>query len=118
MKALQLYPGEVLIGQGPMAYWEYICYFNWRSNGGTIYVTNRRVCFHIYLNSGLDIDLNLSDIDGFEVGKRCFFVTEVTIYTNADESFSFTGFPVRKLQRWLTEAGVRRFQREKKRKWL
>lgn len=109
MYMLPLFPDEVLIGQGMMAYLEHvlgsICTV-WR---GIIYVTNRSVCYRISWIKHLKVELNLFDISGFEVGRH-WFTTKVTIYSKDGERFPFTGFPAKKLQRWLEQVGVRRLE--------
>ena len=88
-----------------MAYWESVLGRScdiWR---GIIFVTNQRVCFHISWTSHMEVELKLSEISGFIV-KKNLFATKVTIQGKAGEKFTFTGFPVKKLQNWLRQAGV------------
>ena len=47
MADIQLEPGETLIGQGMMAYWEPVLGSSCNVWRGTIFVTNKRVCFRI-----------------------------------------------------------------------
>ena len=53
----------------------------------------------------MEVELKLSEISGFIV-KKNLFATKVTIQGKAGEKFTFTGFPVKKLQNWLRQAGV------------
>ena len=99
MADIQLEPGESLIGQGMMAYWEPVLGGScdvWR---GTIFVTNKRVCFRISWTSHMEFEL--------KVGKH-LFATKVTIHSKAKEKFTVTGFPVKKLQGWLKQMGVQK----------
>lgn len=105
MSIIQLYPDEVLIGQGMMAYWEPVLGSACNVWRGTLFVTNRRVCFRISWTSHMEVELRLSEISGFSVGKH-LFATKVLIHSKAGKKFIFTGFPVKKLQTWLTKAGV------------
>ncbi len=105
MSTIQLYPNEVLIGQGMMAYWEPVLGSACNVWRGTLFVTNRRVCFRISWTSHMEVELRLSEISGFSVGKH-LFATKVLIHSKAGKKFTFTGFPVKKLQTWLTKAGV------------
>lgn len=107
MSTIQLLPNEALIGEGMMAYWEPVLGSACNVWRGTLFVTNRRVCFRISWTSHMEVELRLSDIFGFAVGKH-LFATKVIIHTKAGEKFTFTGFPVKKLQIWLTKAGVPR----------
>ena len=106
MTTLQLASNESLVGQGMVAYWEPVLGSScdvWR---GTIFVTNQRVCFSISWTNRLEFELKLSEIDGFAVGRH-LFATTVTIYSRAGKRFMMTGFPIKKLQGWLRQVGVR-----------
>lgn len=107
MANIQLRPGETLIGQGMMAYWEPVLGNSCETWRGTIFVTNQRVCFYISWLRHSEIELELAKIRGFTVGRHLFF-TKVTIHSKADERFTFTGFPVKKLQEWLRQVGIQR----------
>ena len=85
MADIQLKPGESLIGQGMMAYWEPVLGNSCNVWRGTIFVTNQRVCFRISLTSH-----------------------KVTIHSKSEEKFTVTGFPVKKLQDWLRQVGVQK----------
>ncbi len=102
MAKFQLEPGETLIGKGQMALHQRQ-FLNTKPFSGTIYVTDRRACFYISM-VGLEMDLPISDIKGFSVKKA--LLTSVTVYSRAGESYLFTGFPAKKLQDWLRQAGV------------
>lgn len=106
MANIKLNSGETLIGQGMMAYYEPVLGSSCNVWRGTIFVTNMRVCYRISWLSHMEIELRLPEIAGFSVGRH-LFATKVTIHSEAGEKFSFTGFPVKKLQDWLREAGVR-----------
>ena len=107
MAHISLNPGETLIGQGMMAYWEPIlgssCHV-WR---GTLYVTSRRVCYRISWLRHMEFELPLSEIRGFTVGTH-LFATKVTLHSKSGERFTVTGFPVKKLQGWLAQIGVQK----------
>ncbi len=103
MAKFQLDPGETLIGKGQMALHQKQ-FLNTKPFSGNIYVTNQRACFYISMVNDPEMDLPLSDIKGFSVKKSLF--TSVTIYSKAGVGYVFTGFPVKKLQDWLRQAGV------------
>lgn len=107
MTNIQLQSGEALIGQGMMAYWEPVLGNSCNVHRGTIFVTNQRVCFRISLIPCMEFELRISEISGFTVGKH-LFATKVTIHSKSGEKFTLTGFPVKKLQDWLRQMGVRK----------
>lgn len=72
---------------------------------GNIYVTNQRVCFYISMMGKPELDLPISGIKGFSVGKK-MLATAVTIHSQTGEGYVLTGFPAKKLQDWLRQAGV------------
>ena len=76
---------------------------------GTIYVTNRRICFHMSMSGTVLMDIPLPEVKGFSVG-RILFVTAVTIHSRAGEQFLLTGFPAKKLQNWLLQLGIPRLK--------
>ncbi|MEY8387571.1 hypothetical protein AALC17_09805 [Oscillospiraceae bacterium 38-13] len=104
MAKLDLNPGETIIGTGQMSLY--------RKQGltkkpfqGNIFVTNQRACFKISMVPNLEMDLPIGEIRGFSVGKMALF-TQVTIHSKSGETYPLTGFPVKKLQDWLRQAGV------------
>ena len=105
MANIQLQPGESMIGQGMMAYWEPVLGSSCNVWRGTIFVTNRRVCFQISWTTHMEVELRRSEIRGFAVGKH-LFATKVTIHSRSGEKYTFTGFPVKKLQGWLRSLGI------------
>ncbi len=105
MANIQLRIGELLIGQGMMAYWEPVPGNSCQTWRGTIFVTNQRVCFYISWLSHPEFELELAKIRGFTVGRHLFF-TKVTLHSRGGERFTLTGFPVKKLQKWLLQAGI------------
>ena len=102
MAKFELNPGETLIGKGQMALHQKQ-FLNTKPFSGNIYVTNQRACFYISM-VGMEMDLPISEIKGFSVKKA--LMTAVTIHSKAGESYVFTGFPSKKLQDWLRQAGV------------
>jgi len=104
MAKLSMNPGETMIGSGQVALHQKQ-FLGTKPFSGNIYVTNQRVCFYISMIGSPEVDLPLSEIRGFSVGKKALF-TAVTIHSQADEKYVFTGFPVKKLQDWLRQAGV------------
>lgn len=104
MAKLQLASGETIIGSGQVALHKKQ-FLNTKAFDGNIYVTNQRVCFQVRMISTMDMDLQLSEIKGFSVRKAMLFTT-VTIYNRTGERYMYTGFPVKKLQDWLRQAGV------------
>jgi len=104
MAKFQLAPGETMIGSGQMALHQKQ-FLNTKPFSGNIYVTDQRACFYISMVGSPEMDLPLSEIKGFSVGKKALF-TAVTIHSQAGESYVFTGFPVKKLPDWLRQAGV------------
>lgn len=107
MADIQLQPGESVVGQGMMAYWEPVLGSSCNVWRGTIFVTNQRVCFQISWTTHMEIELRRSEISGFTVGKH-LFATKVTIHSKSREKFTFTGFPAKKLQSWLRQMGVQK----------
>ena len=107
MDTIQLASGEMLIGQGMMAYWEPVLGNSCETWRGTIFVTNQRVCFYISWLSHPEFELELAKIKGFTVGRHLFF-TKVTLHSSAGEKLTFTGFPAKKLQEWLRQAGIQK----------
>ena len=105
MAKFQLNDNEAMIGSGQVALHQKQ-FLNTKPFSGNIYVTNQRACFYISMVGSAEMDLPLSEIKGFSVGKKALF-TAVTIHSMAGESYVFTGFPVKKLQDWLRQAGVR-----------
>lgn len=103
MAKFTLDPGETLIGKGMMSIHQKQ-FLNTKPFQGNIYVTDRRACFYISMVGSPEMDLPISDIKGFSVKKA--LVTAVTIHSKAGESYVFTGFPAKKLQDWLRQAGV------------
>jgi len=104
MAKFQLRPDETMIGSGQMAIHQRQ-FLNTKPFQGNIYVTNQRACFYISMVGSPEMDLPISEIKGFSVKKALF--TAVTIHSQAGENYVFTGFPVKKLQDWLRQAGVR-----------
>ena len=72
-------------------------------------VTDRqRACFKISMMLGaLDMDLPLENIKGYSVNGMALF-TQVTIHSRTGETYTFTGFPAKKLQGWLAHLGVQK----------
>lgn len=104
MAKFQLNAGEILIGSGQVALHKKQ-FLNTRAFAGYIYVTNQRACFQVRMIGKMDMNLPLSQIKGFSVKKTVLF-TRVTIYGWTDESYTFTGFPIKKLQDWLRQIGI------------
>ena len=105
MAKFQLNQNETMIGKGQLALHQKQ-FLNTKPFSGNIYVTNQRVCFYLSMIGSPEMDLPLSEIKGFSVGKKALF-TAVTIHGKAGENYVFTGFPVKKLQEWLRQAGVK-----------
>lgn len=108
MARFVLSSGETLIGRGPMSLkqkWG----LSWELYQGTIYVTTQRIRFHMSMLGTVLMDLPLSEVKGFSVG-RILFATAVTIHSQAGEQFTLTGFPAKKLQNWLLQLGIPRFE--------
>ena len=103
MAKFQLNPGETLIGKGQMALHQRQ-YLKTKPFSGNIYVTDQRASFYISMVGSPEMELPIADIKGFSVRKSLF--TSVTIHSRAGESYLFTGFPAKKLQDWLRQAGV------------
>ena len=107
MADIPLQPYESVVGQGMMAYWEPVLGSSCNVWRGTIFVTDQRVCFQISWTTHMEVELKRSEISGFTVGKH-LFATKVTIHSKSGEKFTFTGFPVKKLQGWLKQMGVQK----------
>ncbi len=103
MAKFQLAPGETMIGKGQVALHQKQ-FLNTKPFSGNIYVTDQRACFYISMVNDPEMDLPISEIKGFSVKKSLF--TAVTIHSRTGGSYVFTGFPVKKLQDWLRQAGV------------
>ena len=107
MAKFQLNPSETLIGSGMMSLYLKQGLYK-KPFHGNIYITDQRVCFKIIMMPGaLDMDLPLENIKGFSVSGVAIF-TYVTIHSWKGETYSFTGFPAKKLQGWLTQLGVQK----------
>ncbi len=105
MAKFHLASGETMIGSGQLALHQKQ-FLNTKPFSGNIYVTSQRVCFYISMIGSPEMDLPLSKIKGFSMERKALF-TAVTIYSQAGQNYVFTGFPVKKLQDWLRQAGVR-----------
>ena len=105
MADIPLQPYESVVGQGMMAYWEPVLGSSCNVWRGTIFVTDQRVCFQISWTTHMEVELKRSEISVFTVGKN-LFATKVTIHSKSGEKFTFTGFPVKKLQGWLRSLGI------------
>lgn len=106
MAKFQKAPGETLVGAGPMSIYQKQGLTR-KPFQGKIYVTDKRVCFHMDLSGTPLMELPLAQVKGFSVGRMALF-TQVTIHSQSGEDYPFTGFPAKKLQGWLQEVGVRR----------
>ena len=108
MAKFQLSSDETLVGSGLMSLKQ-----KWGLSSqmyqGTVYVTNRRICFHMSMSGTVLMDIALSEVKGFSTG-RILFVSAVTIYSRAGEQFLVTGFPAKKLQSWLLQLGIPRLK--------
>ena len=49
----------------------------------------------------------MENIKGFSVSGVALF-TQVTIHSQTGETYSFTGFPAKKLQGWLSQLAVQK----------
>ncbi len=105
MAKFSMAPGETLIGKGQLALHQKQ-FLTTKPFSGNIYVTNQRVSFYISMVGSPEMELPLSAVKGFTAGKKGLF-TAVTIESQEGKSYVFTGFPVKKLQEWLRQAGVR-----------
>ena len=115
MADFRLRPGESLIGHGLVSYrdLENHTFQCWHAG---IYVTDQRV----FLDTYAAIELRLAKIRGFTAGNILLFFPSVSIYGQAEENacghglreetYTFTGFPIKRLRSWLRQAGVRELQ--------
>lgn len=112
MGYIHLRPRELVIGKGLVSYRDLEKHTHqcWHC---TVYVTNQRV----FLETYTEIELPLSKIRGFTLGKILFFIPTVTIYGQAEktiigehgiteDAYTFTGLPIKKLKGWLRQAGI------------
>ena len=106
MAKFQKAPDETLLGSGPMSIYQKQGLTK-KPFQGKIYVTDQRVCFHMDLTGTVLMELTVPEIKGFSVSS-VLFVTRVTIHSRSGEEFPLTGFPAKKLQGWLEQAGVQR----------
>ena len=104
MAKLDLNPGEIMIGSGQMSLYQKQGLTK-KPFQGNVFVTNQRACFKISMMPGLEMDLPVEEIKGFSVGKIALF-TAVTIHSKDGKEYPLTGFPAKKLQDWLRQAGV------------
>ncbi len=105
MAKLNLNSGETMIGSGQMSLYQKQGLMK-KPFQGNVFVTNQRACFKISIMPGEpDVNLPLEEIKGFSVGKIALF-TVVTIHSKSGEEYPLTGFPAKKLQDWLRQAGV------------
>ena len=104
MAKLNLNPGETMIGSGQMSLYQKQGLTK-KPFQGNVFVTNQRACFKISMVPGLEMDLPVEEIKGFSVGKIALF-TAVTIHSKDGKEYPLTGFPAKKLQDWLRQAGV------------
>ena len=104
MAKLNLNPGETMIGSGQMSLYQKQGLTK-KPFQGNVFVTNQRACFKISMMPGLEMDLPVEEIKGFSVGKIALF-TAVTIHSKDGKEYPLTGFPAKKLQDWLRQAGV------------
>ena len=104
MAKLDMKPGETMIGSGQMSLYQKQGLMK-KPFQGNVFVTNQRACFKISMVPGLEMDLPVEDIKGFSVGKIALF-TAVTIHSKDGKDYPLTGFPAKKLQDWLRQAGV------------
>ena len=104
MAKLDLNPGETMIGSGQMSLYQKQGLTK-KPSQGNVFVTNQRACFKISMMPGLEMDLPVEEIKGFSVGKIALF-TAVTIHSKDGKEYPLTGFPAKKLQDWLRQAGV------------
>lgn len=104
MAKLDMNPGETMIGSGQMSLYQKQGMIK-KPFQGNVFVTNQRACFKISMVPGLEMDLPVEDIKGFSVGKIALF-TAVTIHGKDGKDYPLTGFPAKKLQDWLRQAGV------------
>ena len=106
MAKLDLCPGEAIIGSGQMSLFLRQGLFR-RPFQGNVFVTNQRTCFKTGTENLPEMDLSIGEIRGFKVYPN-LLVTKVTIRAKDGHSYPLTGFPTKKLQNWLEEAGVKR----------
>ncbi len=99
-------PNEALLGSGAMSLYQKQGLTN-KPFQGKIYVTDKRVCFYMDLSNTPLMELTLEQTKGFSVGKLGLF-TKVVIHSQTGEQYPLTGFPSKKLQGWLEQAGVTR----------
>ena len=104
MAKLNLNPGETMIGSGQISLYQKQGLTK-KPFQGNVFVTNQRACFKISMMPGLEMDLPVEEIKGFSVGKIALF-TAVTIHSKDGKEYPLTGFPAKKLQDWLRQAGV------------
>ena len=104
MAKLDLNPGETMIGSGQMSLYQKQGLTK-KPFQGNVFATNQRACFKISMVPGLEMDLPVEEIKGFSVGKIALF-TAVTIHSKSGKEYPLTGFPAKKLQDWLRQAGV------------
>ena len=104
MAKLDMKPGETMIGSGQMSLYQKQGLMK-KPFQGNVFVTNQRAYFKISMVPGLEMDLPVEDIKGFSVGKIALF-TAVTIHSKDGKDYPLTGFPAKKLQDWLRQAGV------------
>ena len=106
MAKFQLQENETLVGSGMMAFKPKKSTAS-QPTRGTIYVTNRRVCYYESWSNYVYMDLPLSRVAGYDT-KCVLFITFVHIYDKDNTRYVFSGFPAKKLQGWLEQVGIKK----------
>lgn len=104
MAKFKLQPGEKLIGEGWMAF-RHKQGLGYQQESTKVHVTDQRVyCDHMM---GLEfMNVPVSELKGFQMGKVMLLVPLVTIYDKNNVSYLFADFRAKKLAGWLRAAGV------------
>lgn len=108
MDKFELQEDETIIGSGMMAH-KHKKSVNRQPTRGTIYVTNRRICYYESWSNFEYMNLPISQIKGYE-SKSMLFVTFVNIYDRDNRCYVFSGFPAKNLQKWLENIGINKLQ--------
>ena len=108
MEKFSLQENEKIIGRVDMHYLQ-------ENINGSFYVTNQRVCFKGNVTDYLYMELSVSETAGYDTGRfmLAHYVRLHDIYDRYKghkHLYKFTGLSVKKLCRYLEQAGINRIQ--------
>lgn len=101
MEKFSLRENEEIIGRLDMYYW-------YMRMNGSFYVTNQRLCYKDNIFDHLYMDFSISEIAGYDTGRMLFtpYIRIYDIYKSHGNEYKFSALSIKKLCRWLEQAGV------------